>query len=203
MRNLLFRDLTSRDRDIVWQMLMYAAHEQTLKAIESQALLTRYAENWGRDGDLGMVAIDLRSDRALGAAWLRLWTTTDRGFGFVRNTTPELAMAVLPEHRGKGIGTQLLDLVLAAAKTRYSEVSLSVRAENPVLRLYERAGFIPVVGSEIKNRVGGISLSMVKNFRDFLQFCLFPKSTRMFIQLFHLLHDCYVKYSNPICGGNS
>ncbi|MEE3718611.1 N-acetyltransferase [Tumidithrix elongata RA019] len=162
MRNLLFRDLTYSDRDTLWQMLMYAAHEQTLEAVKSQALLVRYVENWGRAGDLGMVAVEPHSDRALGAAWLRLWTPSERGFGFVRDTTPELAMAVAPEYRGKGIGTQLLDLVLETAKIRYSEVSLSVRAENPVLGLYDRVGFTKVAGSEVRNRVGGISLTMVK-----------------------------------------
>jgi hypothetical protein len=43
-------------------------------------------------------------------------------------------------------------------------VSLSVRADNPARRLYERAGFRPVAGSDVTNRVGGTSLTMVIRF---------------------------------------
>ena len=37
---------------------------------------------------------------------------------------------------------------------------LSVRLDNPALRLYERLGFAPIPDSELANRAGGRSLGM-------------------------------------------
>jgi hypothetical protein len=53
-------------------------------------------------------------------------------------------MAVLPGHRGRGIGTALLGRALEAAGARGEAVSLSVARTNPARRLYERAGFVGV-----------------------------------------------------------
>jgi ribosomal-protein-alanine N-acetyltransferase len=52
-------------------------------------------------------------------------------------------LAVLPELRGRGLGTQLLEAVMAeAAHLGASVLTLEVRQSNePALRLYERAGF--------------------------------------------------------------
>lgn len=36
-----------------------------------------------------------------------------------------------------------------------------VRETNPALRLYERAGFRCVAGSEVRNRRGGLSVGMI------------------------------------------
>lgn len=103
---------------------------------------------------------------AIGAAWLRLWTQNNRGFGYVDPTIPELAMAVCPAYRGQGIGTTLLKHILEAAQAQFPAVSLNVRSNNPALQLYERMGFVKVTGSEAVNRVGGISFNMVKQFSN-------------------------------------
>ena len=76
-----------------------------------------------------------------GAAWLRLLVGHDRGYGHVDDTTPELAVAVMPGYRGQGIGTRLPIALLDAAGESYDAVSLSVQADNPALRLYQRFGF--------------------------------------------------------------
>ena len=164
--NYLFRPLTHEDELVVWQMLMFASHEPTLQAVRSQLYLAQYAEGWGRTGDIGFVALKHDTRQPVGAAWLRLWSGDNKGFGFVDNAIPELAMAVLPEHRGRGVGTQLLAHVLQAKQAAYSAVSLNVRANNPVVRLYQRAGFVRVPGSEIINRTGGVSFNMVRSFTN-------------------------------------
>ena len=145
-------------------MLRYASHEPSLESVQKQPYLVRYAAGWGRVGDIGCVA-DMRK-ASIGAAWLRLWSAADKGFGFVSDAVPELAMAVLPDHRGHGIGTQLLIQVLEIAKESFPAVSLNVRADNSVVRLYERAGFVKVSGSEIVNRTGGESFNMVCEFES-------------------------------------
>ena len=72
-----------------------------------------------------------------------------------------LASAVVPDYRGRGIGTKLLMQILGTAKMKYSAVSLSVRANNPVVHLYERTGFMKISGSEVVNRAGEVSFNMV------------------------------------------
>ena len=162
----LMRALTKDDEPIVWEMLMYAAHEPSLDAVKAQPCLTPYAQDWGRPGDMGFVAfIDAAPNAmSIGAAWLRLWSGENRGFVYLDAAIPELAMAVLPDYRGQGVGTQLLSQVLETAQASFSAVCLSVRAENPVVRLYQRAGFVKIEGSAIANRTGGISFNMVKQF---------------------------------------
>ncbi|MFO0909466.1 MAG: GNAT family N-acetyltransferase [Isosphaeraceae bacterium] len=53
-------------------------------------------------------------------------------------------IVILPEHRGRGIGTAALRHVLSEAAAAGRPVHLSVRHGNPALRLYERLGFLPV-----------------------------------------------------------
>lgn len=154
-----FRPLTESDESIVWGMLMHASHEPTLESVKAQPYLAHYAAGWGRAGNSGFVA--LVSCAPVGAAWLRLWPDADRGFGYVDDATPELAMAVLPSYQGKRLGTELLTQVLAAAKGFHSAVSLNVRADSPAVRLYQRVGFVKVAGSEIVNRTGGVSFNMI------------------------------------------
>lgn len=162
--NYTVRALTAADEPVVWTMLMHAAHEPSLESVQQQPCLVRYAQAWGRAGDMGFAAyVDTE---AIGAAWLRLWTSCDRGFGYIDDTIPELAMAVCPNYRNQGIGTTLLTHVLKTAQATFPAISLNVRATNSAVNLYQRLGFVKVVGSEVTNRVGGISLNMVKQFND-------------------------------------
>ena len=157
------RSLMVEDESIVWEMLRYAAHESSIESVRQQPALARYALNWGKMGDLGYVASS--NTIPIGAAWLRLWLGVDKGFGYVKDEIPELAIAVLPDYRGQGIGAKLLTQILATAKINYPAVSLSVRANNPVVQLYERAGFIQIPGSEVVNRAGETSFNMIYEFR--------------------------------------
>jgi ribosomal protein S18 acetylase RimI-like enzyme len=50
-------------------------------------------------------------------------------------------IALLPEHRGNGVGTALLGDLLAEADTTGRRVTIHVERFNPALRLYERLGF--------------------------------------------------------------
>jgi ribosomal protein S18 acetylase RimI-like enzyme len=50
-------------------------------------------------------------------------------------------IAVLPEHRGAGIGTRLLGELLDEAERTGKRVSIHVEKGNPAFRLYERLGF--------------------------------------------------------------
>jgi ribosomal protein S18 acetylase RimI-like enzyme len=50
-------------------------------------------------------------------------------------------ISLLPECRGRGIGTALLEAVIAEASGAGKFVALSVEKLNPALRLYRRLGF--------------------------------------------------------------
>jgi ribosomal protein S18 acetylase RimI-like enzyme len=134
-------------RDMLYQSLhVPAGHAPLSRDVLSRPEIAKYVEGWGRAGDIGLVAVDLDGREAIGAAWLRLFTGADRGFGYVDDRTPELGIAVVPHRRGEGIGTALLTGLLDAARERYDAVSLSVSADNPAVRLYERLGFARVAG---------------------------------------------------------
>jgi ribosomal protein S18 acetylase RimI-like enzyme len=60
----------------------------------------------------------------------------------VDERTPELAIAVVPSKRGRGIGEQLLAALLERAREAgHDAISLSVEPGNPARKLYERHGF--------------------------------------------------------------
>jgi ribosomal protein S18 acetylase RimI-like enzyme len=50
-------------------------------------------------------------------------------------------IALMPEHRGNGVGTRLLEDLLAEGDAGGKSVTIHVERMNPALRLYERLGF--------------------------------------------------------------
>lgn len=159
------RPAQSDDGPILWTMLMHAAHESSVAALQANPALARYVHGWPRAGDVGVVAE--QAGHGIGAAWLRLSAVDaadNKGYGYVADAIPELAIAVTPESRSLGVGTNLLAEIMALAQKQFSAVSLSVRADNPALALYQRVGFTPVPGSEITNRAGSVSFTMVRTF---------------------------------------
>jgi ribosomal protein S18 acetylase RimI-like enzyme len=162
------RPLTQQDEPFLWQMLYEAAHMQaegkTIQDAMNHPDLAKYVTGWGSQNDLGFVAILNSNHQPVAAAWLRLLTAENPGYGYVDDHTPELAIATLPEYRNQGIGTKLLTHLLTIAKTSYPAISLSIRSTNPALHLYERYGWKIVPGSETVNRIGGISFKMKLDF---------------------------------------
>jgi len=104
----------------------------------------RYVDRWGRPGDTAVVLIE--RFRPVGVAWYRLFKSSEPGYGFVDEDTPELTIAVVPSCRGKGYGAGLLEALLDRARVDgYDQISLSVESDSPAVKLYERHGFETVV----------------------------------------------------------
>jgi ribosomal protein S18 acetylase RimI-like enzyme len=103
-----------------------------------------YVKAWGRPGDTAVIAI--QDGFPVGAAWYRLFPKERPGYGFVDETTPELAIAVVPNRRGRGIGDALLnELVDKARQAGYGALSLCVDRQNQdAIRVYEKHGFARV-----------------------------------------------------------
>ncbi len=139
------RPLTKADQAFLWEMLYQSFFVPKGKSpfernIVNRPENARYVEDWGRENDSGFVAVN-GNNQSIGAVWLRLFKDNEKGFGYVDAKTPELGIAVLPEFRGRGLGTMLLSHLIEATEDVFEYISLSVAAENPALRLYQRLGF--------------------------------------------------------------
>lgn len=103
------------------------------RAVLDEPDIARYHVDFGsRDGDVGRIATD--SDGSpIGAAWVRQL----QAYGWVDDRAPELAIAVVADRRGQGVGEALLTALI----DEVPRMSLSVDERNPAKRLYERLGF--------------------------------------------------------------
>jgi GNAT superfamily N-acetyltransferase len=135
----MVRPVEIHDVRFLRDMLRHAYHWRLQE--DTEWPVYRYVANWGRRGDAGVLALD--GPHPYGAAWYRLFTEAEPGFGFVDEDTPELTIAVVPSRRGKGTGKELLDALLERARADgFHAVSLSAaESQTPY---YERFGFATV-----------------------------------------------------------
>ena len=120
-------------------MLRHAFYWRSGGTVED-ASLWRYVSGWGRRGDAAVIGLE--SGFPIGAAWYRLFPRDEPGFGFVDEQTPEMAIAVVPSRRGRGIGSELLDSLVELAKEQgHSGLSLSVADESPAMHVFAKQGF--------------------------------------------------------------
>lgn len=91
-------------------------------------LQLNYFQEHFPDGEFWLIE---RKGQAIGRLYL-LWGKT---------TLQLIDIALLPDQRGAGVGTELLGEVLTRADDRGLAVGLHVEAHNRALRLYQRLGF--------------------------------------------------------------
>jgi GNAT superfamily N-acetyltransferase len=127
--------------DVAFMRSMLAhAYGWRVNQLAADIPLTRYIDNWGRAGDVALIAAE--GPNRVGAAWFRLFTAEDPGYAFVDELTPELTISIGPSRRGHGMGQELLDALLERAKADgHHAVSLSVEKDSPAVAFYERNGF--------------------------------------------------------------
>jgi GNAT superfamily N-acetyltransferase len=143
---VLVRDLRDDEvpflREMLCEALMWRpdAERYPDEFLLAHPEVTRYHEGWGRQGDVALVGED--EGRLIGCVWWRLFTEADHGEGYVDEETPELAIAVVADRRGGGVGTRLLRAGAERARTDgYTRLSLSVDHDNPAKQLYAREGW--------------------------------------------------------------
>jgi ribosomal protein S18 acetylase RimI-like enzyme len=148
MPEVTVRDAVPADLPFLADMLYEAAvaapplRGRSAADVLAQPGIARYLAGWGRAGDTALIAEEAGVPR--GAAWYRLYRPGDRGAGIVAERgVPELSIAVVPRHRGRGIGGVLLDALIARARCDgYPRLRLAVDPENPAAWLYRRHGFV-------------------------------------------------------------
>ena len=145
------RDIAPHEYDILDEFLYHAIYlPQGVKPLPRIIIYVSeiyiYAQDFGKQkGDHGVVAV--YNDKIIGVAWTRIITA----FGHVDNDTPELAISILPEYRGKGIGTKLMKkLFEVLGENGYKKTSLSVQKDNPAVGLYLKLGY-----EVVEDRIGG------------------------------------------------
>ena len=158
---------------LIYSFLTLAARmpesgEPIQKALRDREL-TRYWQNWGRPGDLGLVAESDSVGYPISCAWVRIFSREEAGADYGGENIPELAIGTITDARGLGVGTRILEDLLGLCQARYSGVSLSVRLDNPAVRLYERLGFRKTSATPIINRVGTESVVMLLGFDSSVQ----------------------------------
>jgi GNAT superfamily N-acetyltransferase len=128
----VIRPAGPQDVPFLRDMLRHAYYWKVDRVSETgEPPVRRYVERWGRPGDT--------------AAWYRMFTADNPGYGFVDEETPELSIAIVPSRRGSGLGSELLDALLAKARADgHTAISLSVEQGSPAIGLYERHGFARV-----------------------------------------------------------
>jgi ribosomal protein S18 acetylase RimI-like enzyme len=137
--------------DVPFMRSMLAhAYAWRVNAFEADIPLSRYVDNWGRPGDLAVIAHE--TGNRVGAAWLRVFRQSEPGYGFVDENTPELSIAVVPSRRRHGLGQELMDALLVAARAAgHGAVSLSVEGDSAAVGFYERNGF-----THVREQDGGV-----------------------------------------------
>ena len=136
--------------DMLFEAIFIPEGQPSLpKSIIKDPSLAKYIENWGKDNsDIALVAeID---EKLIGAIWVRQFSESNKGYGFIDETIPEMGMAVYSEYRNKGIGKRLIqEMELTLQENDLNAVSLNVDKANYAFKFYQKEGFETVYETEI------------------------------------------------------
>ncbi len=106
------------------------------KSIIKKPELQVYVSDFGQKDDCCLVAeVD---GKIIGAVWTRIMND----YGHIDDSTPSFAISLYKDFRGQGIGTALMEEMLALLRGRgYKKASLSVQKANYSYKLYLKVGF--------------------------------------------------------------
>ena len=134
--------LRSSEQKIAYNILPYA-----LALDENPPILNVYTSDYGfKSSDVGIYS---QTDNVVSAAaWMRLYKQSDGVCGYVDDVTPVLVIGVIPDVRGNGVGSLIIDQLLQEAAVIYEQISVSVRSNSREVKFYEQLGFVPLIDSE-------------------------------------------------------
>jgi len=123
--------LRSSESKIVSDMLTYAYTLDALNIeLKNVPQLKKMSDFYGLTRkDLGIYA--MFEKKVVGAIWSRE----------LEGNTPKVSMAVLPEYRKKGIGSQIMEQFLQEAGSVYKEIEVNLFEDSDVREFYTKFGF--------------------------------------------------------------
>ena len=157
----MIREIIPEDYPKLEDFLYHAIYipegeEYPAREIIFQPEIYVYIKDFGGKDDCGVVA-EIEG-QLVGIAWTRIIPA----YGNIDAQTPELAISILPEYRGRGIGADLMNNLFDLLRKRgYARTSLSVQQNNPAVRFYKRLGY--VVTDEKLDHAGHEDYIMMKN----------------------------------------
>lgn len=107
-------------------------------------------------GEVSIVAVKT-GGRRVGAVWT-LHNEPPLRVGSAGVPLPELCIAVVPDMRGSGVGSALLDALFVQCAGTQTALCLNVHVRNPARKLYQRKGF-----EEIGQGRGPLGIAMQKD----------------------------------------
>ncbi|QVQ50855.1 GNAT family N-acetyltransferase [Spiractinospora alimapuensis] len=146
MDHVVIRPATADDAEFLADMLVHAANtpshpDRSRDDTLADPAIAHYVTGWPRATDIGVVAVEAGRG-SIGAAWLRFFTSARPSHGFVAPDIPELAVGVVPDRRGHGVGRALVRAAADAAREGgLTHISLSVERANPAAALYSAEGY--------------------------------------------------------------
>jgi ribosomal protein S18 acetylase RimI-like enzyme len=129
-REFLFRVYAATREEELAPVPWTPEQKEAFLRMQFDAQHAYYQEHYaGADFD-----VVLADGEPVGRLYLARWTREHR----------IVDIAILPAHRNRGLGTELLRRILAEADGAGKPVSIHVEMHNPARRLYDRLGFVPL-----------------------------------------------------------
>lgn len=130
------------------------------REIINQPELAVYIADFGQPDDRCLVAEAYGN--ILGAVWTRILAGEIKGYGNIDSHIPEFAISVKKEFRKQGIGSKLMQEMIALLKLNgYEKASLSVNKDNYAYRMYQKLGF-QVIKEQDEDYLMVLDLQMVE-----------------------------------------
>ena len=145
-------------------MLHYAMRlDDVNKSLSDLPKLAIYSEFYGYTSkDLGLYA--LVDNQLAGAVWIRRLNGDHGSNGYIDDNTPILNIAVLPECRGQGIGSLMIEQLFIEAGALYEQICVSVVHDSLAIPFYERHGFVRHDNGTVKQSFvdGKVDVTLIK-----------------------------------------
>ncbi len=139
---VLIRQLSPEEAGILTEFLYHAIFvpagmEPPPRSIVEKPELQVYVAGFGHQPEDHALVAET-DNRIVGAVWVREMPD----YGHIGDGIPSFAISLLPDWRGRGIGTALMQQMLDTLRSKgYPKASLAVQKANPAVRLYRRLGF--------------------------------------------------------------